>query len=47
MKVCDTAARVIVFDIGVRELKLKEMTVEVQGSETVTENAAVELGESC
>ena len=47
MKVCDTAARVIVFNIEVSELKLKEMTVEGQGSKTVTENATVELGESC
>ena len=31
-KVCDTAARVTVFVIAGSELKLKEMTVPVQGS---------------
>jgi hypothetical protein len=35
-----------VFVIAGSELKLKEITVIVQGSKTVTENATVELGVS-
>ena len=41
--VCETAARVTVFVIGISELKLKEMFVEGQGSKTEIENATVEL----
>ena len=35
------------FVIGVSELKLKEMTVEGQGSSTLTENETVGLAISC